>query len=75
MWPKLGNSSICMKEVIITTILYKDLIRNLGGEGGLKFYTRVTKVIKLNVRELCGLIPTSDVTGKKMTEELAPYPE
>ena len=27
MWPKFGNCSISMREVITTTILYKDLTR------------------------------------------------
>ena len=32
----------------------------------LKFYTRMTKVLKLKIRKLCGLIPTFvEITGKK----------
>ena len=35
MWPEFGNSSICIREVIIT-LIYKDLIRKntFWGEGG-----------------------------------------
>ena len=35
MWPEFGNSSICIREVIIT-LIYKDLIRKntFLGEGG-----------------------------------------
>ena len=49
MWPKLGNSSICIREVSI------------------KFYTSLSKGLKLKVREIWGLIPTFvEVTGEKL---------
>ena len=66
-WPKFGNTSISMTEVIITWILYKDLTRkNTSFEGCsrfkfnnlvlllgmvLKLYVSVTNVLKLNVRK------------------------
>ena len=65
-WPKFGNSSISMREVIITSI-YKNLTRkttflerwswfkfsNLGLAPGMAFifYTNVTKVLKLKIRK------------------------
>ena len=74
MWRKFGNSSISVREVIITSILYKDLTRkntffegwswfkfnNLGLTLGiiLKFYTSVAKWSKLKVRKFWGLVST-----------------
>ena len=79
MWPKFGNSSISMKEVIITSILYGKntffdewswfRFNNLGLALALalKFYTSVTKVLKLKARKFCGLIPTFvEVTRGKL---------
>ena len=67
MRPKLGNSSISMREVIITSKFYKDLTRktiffegccwlkfnNLGLalDMAFKFHTSVTKGLKLKVRK------------------------
>ena len=73
MWPKFSNSSISMREVIISSI-YKDLTRktnvfegcswfkfnNLGLALGMafKFYTSVEKRLKLSVRKFWGLMST-----------------
>ena len=62
MWSKFGNSSICIREVIITSI-YKDLTRKTAFFGGwswlkfndlglapgtnLKFYASLSKGLKL----------------------------
>ena len=67
MRPKLGNCSISMREVIITSKFYKDLTRktiffegccwlkfnNLGLalDMALIFYTSATKGLKLKVRK------------------------
>ena len=66
MWPKFGDSSISMREVIITSILlvfkWKNdffdgwswlKISNLGLllDMVLKFYTSVAKVLKLTIRK------------------------
>ena len=81
MWPKFGNSSIGMREVITTLI--KDLTRkttyfegwswlkfnNLGLALGMnvKFCTRVAKGLKLRVRKFWGPIRTFvEVTGRKL---------
>ena len=82
IWPKFGNSSISMREVIEPQF-YKDLTRktaffkrwsqfkfnNLGLALGtiLKFYKSVAKRLKLKVRKFLGLIPTFvEVTGEKL---------
>ena len=81
-WPKFGNSNFCMKEVIITSSLQgfyqKKLFfrerscfkfNNLGLTLGinLKFYFRVAKRLKLNVRKFWGLIPAFvEITGEKL---------
>ena len=81
MWPKFGNSSIGMREVITTLI--KDLTRkttyfegwswlkfnNLGLALGMnvKFCTRVAKGLKLRVRKFWGAIPMFvEDTGRKL---------
>ena len=80
MCPKFGNSRISMREVIVTKILQgfeqkKQFFEwcswfkfnNLGLALGmtLKFYTSVTKGLKLKVRKFWGLIFTFvEVTGK-----------
>ena len=82
MWPKFGNSSICIREVIINSILqgfarktaffegwswFK--FNNLGLALGLTltFYTSLSKGLKLKVRKFWGLIPTFvEVTGEKL---------
>ena len=93
MWSKFGNSSICIREVIITSI-YKDLTRKTAFFGGwswlkfnnlglargtnLKFYTSLSKGLKLKVREFLGPILTfAEVTGEKLVGGLfaSPYPE
>ena len=84
MWPKFGNSSIYMREVIITLILWgfnqKNQIfwgvlwlkfSNLRLVQGmtLKFYTSVAKELKLKVIKFWGLIPTYvEVTGEKLVK-------
>ena len=65
MWPKFGSSSISMREVIVTSILYGFDQKNIFFEGwscfkfnnlgmtlgiALKFYASVEKVLKLKVR-------------------------
>ena len=82
MWPKFGNFTTSMREVIITSF-YKDLTRkncffkgwswfkfnNLGLALGtnLKSYTSVAKALKLKVRMFFGLIPTFvEVAGEKL---------
>ena len=67
MWPKFGNSSISMTEVIITwkTAIFEGWswfkFNNLGLALGmnLKFYTSVEKGLKLKVRKLWGIVPES----------------
>ena len=74
IWPKFGNSSISMREVIITSILFFFFL--LGGGGGgwwswfkfnnlglvrgtnLKLYSSVEKRLKLKFKMFWGLIPT-----------------
>ena len=66
MWPKFGDSSISMREVIITSILLVFKWKNDFFDGwswlkisnlGLlldmvwKFYTSVAKVLKLTIRK------------------------
>ena len=73
MWPKLGNSSIIMRKVTITSILYEfdqkkqffegySLFKfnNLGLKVGmaLKFYKNVAKGLKWKVKKFFGLVPT-----------------
>ena len=83
IWPKFGNSSISMIEILSsilqgfdqkTTSLKEwswfklnNLALALGM--GLKFYTSVAKGLKLKVRKVLGLIPTFAVTGEKLLEE------
>ena len=82
MLPKFGNTSITMREVIITLILYRFDQKNLFFEGcswfkfndlglapdmALKFYTSVEKKLKLKVIKFLGLTPTFvEVTWEKM---------
>ena len=79
---KVGNASISIREVIITSILLGFYLKkqffdgcswfkfnNLGLPLGmtLKFYASVTKVLKLKVRKFWGLILTFvEVTGEKL---------
>ena len=82
MWPKLGNSSPTLKEVIITQF-YKDLTRKTNFYEGyswvkssnlkvafgmaLTFYTSLAKVLKLKVRKFVGLVRTFvEVTREKL---------
>ena len=69
IWPKFGNSSVSMTEVI-TTSIFKDLTRKIalseGGSGfkfnnfglaigtNLKFYTSVIKELKINSENFGG---------------------
>ena len=82
MWPKFGNSSISMREVITTSILQGFDQKNHFFEGWswfkfnnlamvlgmiLKFYTSVAKGLKLKARKFCGLTPPFvEVTGEKL---------
>ena len=86
MWPKFGNPSISMREVIITSNLYRFDQKNHLFEGWywfkfnnlglalsmtLKFYTSVSKGLKLKVRKFWKLSATFiDVTGKKLVGEV-----
>ena len=89
MWPKFDNSSITMREVIITLILQRFDLKKWIFEGcfwfkfnylglalgmAFKFYTAVTK--ELRVRKFRGLIPTfGQVTWEKLVGVfLAPSP-
>ena len=82
MWPKFGNSSISVREVIITSI-YKDLTRknaffeswswfkfnNLGlaQVTNLKFNSNVTNGLRLKFRKFLELILTfAEVTEDKL---------
>ena len=82
MWPKFGNYSISMREVIITST-YKDLTEKtafferwswfkfnnlrLALGTNLKFYTCVAKGLKLKVRKFWELTPTFvEVTWEKL---------
>ena len=82
MWPRFGNSSISMREVIIASILLRFDQKNhffdrwpwfkFNNSGlalglNLKFYASVAKVLKLKVRKFLGLIPTFlEVTGETL---------
>ena len=69
MWPKFGHSSISMREVIVTSIIKRFDQKNQFFEGccwlefsnlglalvmALKFYTSMTKGLKLKVRKFLG---------------------
>ena len=73
MWSKFGNSSISMREVIITSILsgfdqkkyffWEVVLVQVQWFGtdaryGLELYTSVVKGSKLKVRKFWGLLPT-----------------
>ena len=97
MWPKFGNSSICIREIIITSILQGFDHRSCFFEGwswfkfnnlelalgtNLKFYTSLSKRLKLKVRKFWGLIPMFvEGTGEKLLRRggglfaLPPHPE
>ena len=82
MWTKFGNSSICIREVIITSILKVFNQKNCFFEGwswfklntwglvlgmDLKFYTSVEKGLKLKVRKVWRLILTfAEVLEEKL---------
>ena len=80
MWPKFGNCSIPMREVITNskyltrkTAFFEEWFwfnfNNLGLALGtdLQFYTNLTKRLKLKVRKFWMLIPTFvEVTGEKL---------
>ena len=58
IWPKLGNSSFSMTEVIITSVLYgldpkyRSILRGgLGSSSNLTFYTSMAKGLKLEIRK------------------------
>ena len=84
MRPKFGNSSISMREVIITSILYGFDHKNQFFEGcswfkfnnlglaldmALKFYTSLVKGLKLKFRKFWGLLLTFvEVTKEKLIE-------
>ena len=80
MWPKFDNSSISMREVIITSILKRFDQKNRFFEGcswfkfnnlelvldmNLKYYTSVAKELNIKVGKFWGLTPTFvEVRGK-----------
>ena len=82
IWPKFGTSSICIKEVIITSILkgldqknrffagwswFKFNSLGLALGTNFTFYISLSKGLKLKVRKFWGLIPTFvEVTGEKL---------
>ena len=82
MWPKFGNHSISMREVIIISILWRFDQKNRFFEGwswfrfnnlglalgmNLKFYTSMAKSLKLKVRNFWGASSSlSRVTGEKL---------
>ena len=82
MWPKFGNSSISMRDVIITSILWGfDQKNHFFGRWSwfkfnnlvmaigttLKFYSSVAKWLKLKVRKFWELSPTFvEFTGEKL---------
>ena len=73
MQPKFGNSSISVREVIITAFFDgwchgSSLIIWAGTR--YKLYTYVTKELKLKVRKFWGLIPTFvEVAGESLAEQ------
>ena len=78
MLPKLGNSSISMREVMITSILQefegspRFKFNNLGLAQGmvLKLYISVAKESKLKVRTFWRVIPTFlEFTVEKLVGE------
>ena len=82
MWPKFSNSSISIREVIITSFLQGYGQKNQFYEGwswfkfnnlglikgmALKFYRNLAKGLKLKVRKFWRLIHTfREVTGEKL---------
>ena len=82
MWPKFGNTSISMRKVIITSVLWGFDKKGWTFEGwpwfkfnnlrlalgmGLKFYASVAKESKLKVRKFFELISMFlEVTGEKL---------
>ena len=87
MWPKFVNYSISMREVIITSILYRFdqkkggccfKVNNLGLTlvMALQLLTSVAKGSKLKVTKFLGLMATLvEVTGEKLVEKtfLSPF--
>ena len=85
MWPNLCNSSISLREVIITSILSSPYQRNYFFEklcwfkfnnleltlgAAVKFYTSVIKGLKPKVRKFWGVSPMFiEVTGGKLVGE------
>ena len=80
MWPKFGNSSISMREVITSISLRFKLEKTIfwgvlmgqvqwfrtGTSMTFIFYTNVAKELKLKFRKFLGLTPTFvEVTGEK----------
>ena len=85
MWPKFGNSSISMREVITTSILQGFFegwswfkFNNLGVALGttLNFYTSVAKGLKLKVRKLwCLILTFVEVAREKLVgAPFCPHP-
>ena len=85
MRSKFDNSSISMKEVVVTSIFFSFLFFFEGGGWSrlkfnnlglalsiaLKFYKMVAKELTLKVRKFLGLLPTFvDVIGEKTGREL-----
>ena len=87
---KLDNSSFCIREVIITSILWGFDHKNRFFEGlswfkfnnvgleldiNFRFYTSLSKGLKLKVKKLWGLTPTFvEVAGEKMVGRLPSPP-
>ena len=85
MWLKFGNSSLSMREVIITSVLkgfdqkkrffegwswFKFNNLRLALGKNLKFYTSLAKGLKLKVRKFWGLILSFvEVKGEKLLRE------
>ena len=80
MWPKIGNSSISMREIIITSVLQKTIKKTIflrcalglvqefgtGTRYGLEILRQFDK---LKVRKVWRLIPTfAEVRGEKLVE-------
>ena len=64
-WPKFGNSTISMKEVIISSFWFKFNDLRLTQGMALKVYTSAAKGLKLKVRRF-SMLTFIKVTGKKL---------
>ena len=72
MWPKLGNSSITIRDLFFEGCSWINNLRFALGMA-LKFYTSVAKELKLKVRKFVGLIVTFvEVTWAKLVGAFPP---